>query len=145
MAKPVARNVVVSDLDHQLRLERLPFAAALRAPAAGPARRLAGETWRGPQSAKLSSQRRPLVIGDRRGKADVVQQAPRVVEAQQQGADFRPAAQISKASNHAIGGPQALDLDHRALAAPIFFFEPLGDDPVSSVATEIVEPSPRLR
>jgi hypothetical protein len=40
VAKPIARYVVVSDFDDQLRLQRLPFAAALRAPAAGPARRL---------------------------------------------------------------------------------------------------------
>ena len=89
MAEPVARHVVVSDLDDQLRPQRFPFAAALRAPAARPTRRLAAETWRPLQSAKLSGQRRPLVIGDRRGEADVVQQPLRVVETQQQGADFQ--------------------------------------------------------
>ena len=75
----------------------------------------------------------------------MVQQALRIVETQQQGAHFGPAAQISEASNHAIGGPQALDLDHRALAAPIAVVEPLGDDAVSPVASEIVEPFCRLR
>ena len=74
----------------------------------------------------------------------MIQQALRVVEAQQQRAHLVAAALVSKASNHAIGGPQALDLDHRALAAEIFFVQPLGDDPVSPVAIEIVEPLRRF-
>jgi hypothetical protein len=67
MAKPVARDVVESDLDNQLRPKRLPFAAAFRAPAAGPTRRLSRETWRSLKCAKLAGQGRPLIIGDRRG------------------------------------------------------------------------------
>ena len=74
----------------------------------------------------------------------MVQQPLRVVETQQQGADFPTAAQVSKAPDHAIGGPQALDLDHRPLAAQILSVEPLGDHPVSSVTIEIVEPLCRL-
>ena len=145
MAEPVARHMVVSDLDDQLRPQRLPFAAALRAPAARAARRLTRETWRGLQSAQLSGQGFPLVIGDRRGEADVIQQALRVVETEQQGSHLVAAAQVSKASDHTIGGPQALDLDHRALAAEIFLVQPLGDDPVPSIAIEIVKPLGRLR
>src|SRR3984885_12334121 len=140
MAEPVARHVVVPDLDDQLRPQRLPFAAALRAPAARPARRLAAETRRPLQSANLSGQRWPLVIGDRRGEADMVQQALRVVETEQQGADFRPVALVSKASDHAIGGTQGLAFDKRALAAQILSGQPLGDDPVTAVVIEIVEP-----
>jgi hypothetical protein len=82
VAKPVARHVIVSDLDHQFRPQRLPFAAALRAPAARPAGRLPGETRRTLQGAKLWGERFPLVVGDRRGEADMVQQASFVVEVQ---------------------------------------------------------------
>ena len=145
MAEPVARHMVVSDLDDQLRLERLPFAAAFRAPAAGPAGGLAGETRPRLQRAKLSGQRLPLVIGDCRGEADVIQEAFRVVETEQLGSHLVAAAQISKASDHTVGGPQALDLDHRALAAEIFSVQPLGDDPVPPVMAEIIKPFRRLR
>ena len=144
VAKPIARYVVISDLDDQLRTQRFPFAAPLSAPATGPAWRPTGETWRRLQSAKLSGQFWPFLIGDCRGEADMVQQAFRVVQTQQQGADFRSAAQIAKAPDNAIGGPQALDLDHRPLAAQILSVQPLGDNPISSVAVEIIEPSRRL-
>ena len=40
MAEAAARDMVVTQLDHELRLHRLPFAGALDAPAARPARRL---------------------------------------------------------------------------------------------------------
>src|SRR6202167_4618654 len=119
MAEPIARHVVVSDLRHQLRPQRLPFAAALLAPAAGAAGRLARETWPRLQSAKLLCQSWPLVIGDRRGEAHVIQEALRVVQPEQQGAYLVAGAQVSKAPDHTIGGPQALHLDHRALSAEI--------------------------
>jgi hypothetical protein len=44
VTEAVAREVVVAHLDDQPRGERLPLARALGAPAAGPARRAAGET-----------------------------------------------------------------------------------------------------
>ena len=40
VAEAAARDVVVAHLDYNLRLHRLPFAGALGAPAARPARRL---------------------------------------------------------------------------------------------------------
>ena len=96
------------------------------------------------QSGKPFRQFLALLVGDRRGEADVVKQALRVIETEQQRADFRSAAQISKAADCAIGGAQALDLDHCALAALIASVEPLGDDSVPSVAVEIIEPPCRL-
>jgi NAD(P)-dependent dehydrogenase (short-subunit alcohol dehydrogenase family) len=72
---------------------------------ARPARYPPRETWRRLQSAKLSGQRRPFVIGDRGSEADMVQQALRVVETEQQRADFKLAAKIAKAPDNAIGVP----------------------------------------
>jgi hypothetical protein len=72
VAEPIAGHVVVTHFDNEFRPQRLPFAAALRAPTAGPAWGLTGETGSGPQTAKLFCQRRPLVIGDRGREADMV-------------------------------------------------------------------------
>src|SRR5215510_5545716 len=46
VAEALAAEVIVADLDHELRLERLPFGRALRRPAAGPAGGVAGEARR---------------------------------------------------------------------------------------------------
>ena len=54
MAETVAGDVVVADLDHELRLQRLPFAGALGAPAARAARRVAGEAGRRAQRLELA-------------------------------------------------------------------------------------------
>ena len=78
----------------------------------------------------------------------MVQEALRVVQAQQQRAHLVAVALVSKASDHAIGGPQALDLDHRALAAEIFAVEALRDHPVppvpESAVTSVNVPLPLL-
>jgi len=46
VAKALAGEMVVADLDNKLGLERLPFAGAFGGPAARPARRVAGEAGR---------------------------------------------------------------------------------------------------
>src|SRR3981189_466809 len=43
MAKPLAAEVIVADLNDQFWLERAPLCRALRRPSARPARRVAGE------------------------------------------------------------------------------------------------------
>ena len=45
MAEAVGGDVVEADFDHELGAERLPFSAALGAPAAGAAGGVAGEAW----------------------------------------------------------------------------------------------------
>ena len=87
MAKAIAGEVVVADLDHQLRLERTPFARSFGRPAARPARRLAGEPRRRDQALEPFGQCFPGLRLDARREADMVQQMGLVVEAEQQRAD----------------------------------------------------------
>ena len=44
VAKTAAGKMIVGDFNDDLRIDRLPFAASLRAPTARPARRVSGET-----------------------------------------------------------------------------------------------------
>jgi hypothetical protein len=46
MAKAIAADVIVLNLDDELRFQRLPLRRAFRAPAARSARRIAREAWR---------------------------------------------------------------------------------------------------
>ena len=62
VAEAVAGDMIVAHLDHELRLHRLPFAAALGAPAARSARRFAGEARRRDQSFEHFGQRRALCV-----------------------------------------------------------------------------------
>ena len=64
VAEAVAGEMVVADLDDELRLERLPFGRALGRPAARAARRVAGEAGRRDQLFQLRGQRR-LFLGAR--------------------------------------------------------------------------------
>lgn len=79
----VASDMVEANLDDQLRLYRLPFTAALGAPTARTARRLAGETRPVAQLLEFLGKSGTLVIGDSGGEADVVQQSFVVVETKQ--------------------------------------------------------------
>src|SRR5262245_16151859 len=72
--KALAREIVIATLDHELRLQRLPFARALRRPAAGPSRRVAAKAGRGNQSFEFFGERRFFLPFDRRGKPDMVQE-----------------------------------------------------------------------
>src|SRR5215471_4204869 len=63
MTEAIAGNVVVADLDNDFRFERLPFAGALSAPAARPARGLAGEAWRSDECLECLGQGRALRVG----------------------------------------------------------------------------------
>ena len=142
MSKPVARLVVVSVLEYQLRQQSLPFADALRDPASGPAW-LAGETWRGSKarSFRVSAGRSSLAIVEVK---PTWSKRPARCRGPATGSPLQAGCSDIERGGRAICGPQALDLDHRALAAQIFFVEPLGDDSIPSIAIEIVEPLCRL-
>src|SRR5438874_2705377 len=66
-----AGEMVVADFDHQHRLERLPFRRALRAPAAGPAGLVAGETGRGDERLDFLEQLLPFGRFETRTESDV--------------------------------------------------------------------------
>ena len=90
VAEAAARDVVVAHLDDNLRLHRLPFAGALGAPAARPARRLPCKTWRRDQRFERLSQSVALGIADGCGEADMIKLAIRVIEAEQQRSNLFP-------------------------------------------------------
>src|SRR6185437_9442319 len=87
VAEPAAGEMIVADLDHELRLERLPLRRALGRPAARAAGLVAGEAGRADQLFELLGQRFLLAALHRRGEADMVEQARVVVEPKQQRAD----------------------------------------------------------
>jgi hypothetical protein len=148
VAEAVAREVVVAHLDDQPRGERLPLAGALGAPAAGPARRAAGEARRRDQRLEPGQQRLPGGGGEAGGEAHVVEQPVAVVEPEEQRAHHARARREAEAADHAVGGAAALDLLHAgALPALIRQVEPLGHDAVEG-APGHVEPGaglPRVR
>ena len=80
--------MVILHFDDELRIERFPFAGALRAPPTRPARRLAGKAAALlNRLAKLLDPRCQifaLLLSERRTETDVMQQAVIVVEPQQQ-------------------------------------------------------------
>jgi hypothetical protein len=84
MPEAVACDVVESHLDYKLGPKWLPFAAALGAPPARTTGRFARESRPAAKPFELSCQSRPVRVGDRRGKADVVELASSIVKAQQQ-------------------------------------------------------------
>src|SRR4029077_8863264 len=69
VTEAAAREMVVADLDHELRLERLPLAGALGRPAARTARRVAGESRRRDQNLQFFGERRLVLALDRGGEA----------------------------------------------------------------------------
>src|SRR4051812_20681303 len=137
--------MVVLHFDDQLRLQRLPLGAALRAPAARTARRAARETrW---LNQRLDDPRDLLTIRalEARRESNMMQEAVVVIKPQQQRPhELRPFA-VAKPAHHAVRRPPALDFLHSiALAAPIRQIEPLGNNAVQ-VAARRSEPLFRLR
>src|SRR4029077_16363923 len=126
-----AREMVVANLDHELRLERLPLAGALRRPAARTTRRVAGESRGRDQNLQFFGERRLVLALDRGGEADVMQQPVLIVEAKQQRADKGAAFVVAKAADHAVGAAVVLDLLHAAaVARAVRKIAPFGDDAV---------------
>src|SRR3954470_19685155 len=84
VAKSLAAEMIVADLDHQLRLERTPLCRALGGPAARPARRVAGESGLADQFFKPVGESWLLLRLERRSEADMMQQAMIIIEPEQQ-------------------------------------------------------------
>jgi len=84
VAEAPAGDVIVLHLDDQPGPQWLPLTATLGRPAAGTARRIAGEAGAAAQPLELARQRRPVGIGYRRREADMIEQALIVIEAEQQ-------------------------------------------------------------
>src|SRR6201995_1826617 len=139
MAKALAAEMVVADLDHELRLERTPLCRPLGRPAARAARRVAGEAGLCNQRLEAVGQCGLVVALDRGGEADMVQQSLVIVEAEQQRADHLPpvdlVARVAEPAYHAIGAAQFLDLLHAvAIAGLIGQVDALGDHAVTAPA-----------
>src|SRR5688572_10573836 len=131
VTEAAAAEVVVADFDDELGVERLPFGAALRAPAARAAGRVAGEAGRLDELLEPLRERGLVLGADRRAEADVVEQAPVVVEPEQQRADERAVGAVTEAADDAVGRAHALDLDHAlTVAGLVGQVEALGDHPV---------------
>src|SRR5581483_12102969 len=139
VAEALAGEMVVADFDHELRFQRTPLRRALGRPAAGAARRIAGEAGRGDQRFQLVGKRKLLVALDGGGEADMVQQAGVVVEAQQQRADDLSVSdlvgRVAEAANDAIGAAEFLDLLHAvAFSGLVGQVAALGNHAVEAVA-----------
>src|ERR1043166_2725841 len=105
MTKTFAGHMIELHLSDQLRLERLPFCRAICCPATRSAGSASREARRRDQFLQFLRQRFALGCFDSRTKANVVQQASLVVEAEQQRADnvfllrvTKSADQIGRAS-----------------------------------------------
>src|ERR1700722_7513900 len=123
--------MVVANLDHEPRLQWHPFARTLRRPAARSPRCVAAKAWRSNQGFELFGKSRLVLLLDRRGEADVVEQAAAIVEAKQQRADDVCALVVAEAADHAVGAAVVLDLLHAgAIARAIIEVALLGDHAV---------------
>ena len=69
----------------------------------------------------------------------MVELARLIVEAEQQGGDLGTVDAVAEAADHAVGGAQLLDLQHRPLARLVGAVELLGDNSVERSAG-LVEP-----
>src|SRR6266536_1884947 len=81
MAKASAGKMIVAHLHHQLRLQRLPLAAALRAPSARAARRFAGEPCPCRTGKEYLQKSLALLAREARSEADMVEQSILAVQA----------------------------------------------------------------
>src|SRR5262249_22961677 len=131
MAKAVAGEMVIPNFNHEFGLQGLPLRRPTSGPSAWAARRVAGESGRCDELFELDRQRFLLVAGYRRGKADVMQKAVVVMEAEQQRAHHRFALIVSEAADHAVRAAILLDLLHSgAVARAVFQVRALGDDAI---------------
>jgi hypothetical protein len=87
MSEALAGEMVVADLDHELRFERHPLGRTFGGPAARPAGRIPGEAGRAGQRFQSFRQRGLVLTSDRRGESDVIEPPLTVIETQQQRAD----------------------------------------------------------
>ena len=102
MAEAAAGDMVIADLDDQLRPQGLPFARAFGAPSAGTTWCIAGKTGRLDQPLELLGQPRAVEIVQRSGKADMVELARVIVETEQKRADEASLALVAELADDAI-------------------------------------------
>src|SRR5688572_23774769 len=140
MAETASREMIVGNLHDYLRIDRLPFAAPFRAPAAGTTRRIPGEARFLLQRFEFFGQRGSVACLEGRGETDVMQEAIVVVEAEQQRADYFRIGAVAKTSHHAIGCPDLLYLDHRRAFAGRVGRLDLFRNHAVEIATHLVEP-----
>src|SRR5262245_34965932 len=143
MAEAVAGHMIIADLDHEFGTERLAVGRALGAPAAGAARRIAGEARRLDQALEHPGQLGALATRQGRGETDMVESAGVVVEAEQQRADLPACPLIAKAADDAVRRSDVLHLEHGALAGAVGGVHALGDHPIE-IAAGGAEPFPGL-
>jgi len=123
--------MVVAHLDDERGLEWLPGVFLASVPAARSAGGLAGESGRRNELLQLFREARSIRDGNAGGEPDVVQQAVRVVEAEEQRADDLGLRAVAEAANHAIRAAEVFDLLHAvALARAIVEVAPFGDDAI---------------
>jgi hypothetical protein len=129
--KTIFGDMVVGDFDDQPGRERLPFRAAPRAPAAGSARRVAGESGRADELFQLARERGLILIREGGGEPDVMEQARAIVEPEQQGADELRVLAVTEAAHDTVDRSDILDLDHAVpRARAVGKVEALGHDAI---------------
>src|SRR3546814_3858607 len=98
----IARDLVVGHFDDELRLQRLPLAASLGAPAAGAAGRTAREAGRRDQRLASLRQLRPIGAGSGGGDADMVELALGIIKTQEQPPDLPALRGVAEAADNAV-------------------------------------------
>src|SRR6266436_5753294 len=101
--------MIVAYLDNNFWTDRLPFAAALGAPATRTAWRTAGESRWFTQCFEFSRERGPLAGFERGREPDVMKQTILTVETEEQRTENFFAARIAKSTDHAIGAANLFD------------------------------------
>ncbi len=159
MAEASAGEVVILELAHELVPEREPFGVAILAgPAAGTSGSFSGEAFVIGRleivrcgSAVVADERLEdgleffaVLFAETGAEADVVELAMIVVQAEQQRADFPALLGVAEAADDAVGGADALDLDHAgALAGCVLAVEALGDNAVEPMGGAAADPALR--
>src|SRR5262245_12007028 len=158
VAEAPALHVVVRDLDHQLRPERLPREILALAPAAVAPRHALRTRLRavlarpvppgmiGERIRAVGRERRdelaPLRVGEARHHADVLERARRVVEPEQERADRHSGTALvpAEARHHAVALPLVLHLEHHPLVRLVGAAFGLRHHAVQARALEASEP-----
>ena len=141
MTELFSAEMIKTDLYDEHRLERLPFTRARGGPAAGPARRVAGETGRRDQAFQLSREFRLFRPLDGRGETEVIEAALVIVQPEQQRAHDRFSFVVAETADDAVRAAIIFDLLHPAtVPGAVGQVAPLGDDTVER-GTHAVEPS----
>src|SRR5699024_1860131 len=119
VAEASAGDLIVTNLDYELGLQRLPLRGAFCVPAARTTWGVAGEARRIDQLLEILGQLRPLLGGNRRRKADMIEPAFIVVEAEQERPHNLLRFGVTETPDDAVRSSLLLHLDHRPFARTI--------------------------